>query len=284
MIIAALKGLIMADDAPTPEQMVPSLLHAVMWACMFGGVDALIAGKPAPVWVIAFAFSLSSHIIGIKWPQIKPIVSPRFASAVEQIASKRLYRYFIYAIAGLVSVGIVGISVYRYYHRNLTVNIPTVESAIAITGVTTHDDFLNGTTEPNGKRPMFNVWYFNRSESPVDATGAFGMHYLRNLPDDWRTNEGKYEDEGWAGIEVQKKYLGKERQTLLPKKMMLYTIFQTEDALPDLLQNITTDKGALYVMGFFIYQDSSGIHESDYCGYLWGDPRVFHPCMKHNTP
>jgi hypothetical protein len=124
MIVAALKGLVMADDVPTPEQMVPSLLHAVMWACMFGAVDAVIARKPWPVWVGALALSLTSHIVGIKWPQIKPRVGPRFASILERIASNRLYRraiYFAIAIALLVSIGTAG---YRYYHKSATVEVP----------------------------------------------------------------------------------------------------------------------------------------------------------------
>jgi hypothetical protein len=123
MIIAALKGLIVSDDAPTPEQMVPSLLHAVMWACMFGAVDAFIAGK----WIvgtIALAFSLISHNIGIKWPWIKPKISPHFASLVERIASNRLYRYAIYSAIAIVLFASIGAAIYRYYHKGAIAEVP----------------------------------------------------------------------------------------------------------------------------------------------------------------
>src|ERR1700733_7175947 len=118
MILAALKGLIMSDDAPTPEQMVPSLLHAVMWACMFGGVDAVIASKPWPIWTGAFTLSLVSHIVGIKWPQIKPKISPRFASLVERIAGNRLYRYAIYSGIVIALFASVAVAIYRHYHQS----------------------------------------------------------------------------------------------------------------------------------------------------------------------
>ena len=106
----------MSDDAPTPEQMVPSLLHTVTWACMFGGVDAVIASKPWPVWAGAFSLSLTSHIVGIRWPQIKPIVGTRFASALERIASNRLYRRSIYTVIAVELFATTGFRVYGYYH------------------------------------------------------------------------------------------------------------------------------------------------------------------------
>jgi hypothetical protein len=72
----------MADDAPTPEQMVPSLLHAVTWAFMFGFADALLLRKPWPVWTSAVGVSLGSHIVGTHWQTIKPWVGQGVASAI----------------------------------------------------------------------------------------------------------------------------------------------------------------------------------------------------------
>ena len=124
----------MADDVPSPEQMVPSLLHAVMWACMFGCVDAVIAGKPWFIWAGAFSLSLISHIVGIKWPQIKPNIGPHFASFVEGIASKVWYRRLIYAATVIAILASIGIRVYR--HSRLTGNpLHPVVTSVPISSV-----------------------------------------------------------------------------------------------------------------------------------------------------
>src|ERR1017187_3700701 len=116
MIIAALKGLIMADEAPTPEEMVPSFLHAFMWASAFGVVEE---ARSKHLWFAGglLIAAVTFHFVGIRWPQIKPKVGPRVASTVELIASNRLYLRAIYsgiAIALLVSIPL---TVYRHYHR-----------------------------------------------------------------------------------------------------------------------------------------------------------------------
>lgn len=117
MILARLKGLIMADDAPTPEQMVPSLLHAFMWASAFGVVEELRASR---LWSSGglLVAALTFHIVGIKWPQIKPYISPRFVSALERIANNRLYRWGIYALILSALLASAGIAIYRHYHRS----------------------------------------------------------------------------------------------------------------------------------------------------------------------
>lgn len=98
----------MADEPPSPEQMVPSLLQALTWACVFGAVDAAMAGRPWPVFVGAIVLGLASQIVGVNWPRIKPTLQPRLAGALERFARNRLYRWGIYsaiAIALLVSLG-----------------------------------------------------------------------------------------------------------------------------------------------------------------------------------
>src|SRR6266478_5978592 len=114
MIIAFLKGLIMADAAPTPEELVPSLLHAFMWASAFGAVEELRVGR---LWTSGglFVAALTFHIVGIYWPQIKPKISPRFALAVEWIASRRIYRQIIYSVSAVVFLASIGTAVYRHY-------------------------------------------------------------------------------------------------------------------------------------------------------------------------
>jgi hypothetical protein len=123
MILAALKGLIMADEAPTPEEFVPSLLHAFMWASAFGAVEELRAGR---LWTSGglLVTALTFHIVGIYWSQIKPKISPRFASAVERIASKRIYRQMIYSVIAIAFLVSIGTAVYRYYHKNVAVEVP----------------------------------------------------------------------------------------------------------------------------------------------------------------
>lgn len=60
----------MADELPTADDAVPSFLHALTWACVFAGVDAVFAGRWA--WSGGgFIAALVSHSIGIKWEHIK---------------------------------------------------------------------------------------------------------------------------------------------------------------------------------------------------------------------
>jgi len=69
-MISLLRGFVMAGDAPSAEDAVPSFLHALTWASLFACIDALVAGK----WIISGATLLAAlvfHVVGIKWPQIK---------------------------------------------------------------------------------------------------------------------------------------------------------------------------------------------------------------------
>jgi hypothetical protein len=119
MIAAAFKGLLMADEVPTPEEAVPSFLHAFMWACIFGAVDAVIAERRWYVWAGALGLSLASHIVGIYWSWIKSKTGPRFAARLEQIASnRRRYKWVIGIVIVIALLASIGIRVYRHYHTN----------------------------------------------------------------------------------------------------------------------------------------------------------------------
>jgi hypothetical protein len=123
MIITALKGLIMADDAPTPEEMVPSFLHAFMWASAFGAVEEFRSNR---LWSAGglLAAAVTFHIVGIKWPQIKPKIGPRFVSILERLAGNRLYRLAIYFAIAITFLASIGTGIYRYYHRSITTEVP----------------------------------------------------------------------------------------------------------------------------------------------------------------
>src|ERR1700676_3900080 len=122
MIVSALKGLLMADEVPTPEEGVPSFLHALMWACIFGAVDAIIAGKHWPMWAGALGLSLTCHIVGINWPSIKPKISPRVAAMLERVAGSRRYRWIV---VGFVIVMLAASLAYCYLYRNSNTEIAT---------------------------------------------------------------------------------------------------------------------------------------------------------------
>ena len=98
-MIAALKGFIMADAPPTPDEAVASFLHAIMWACVFGTVEAIIADKPWSVSITVGLTGLACHIVGIKWPNIKLKLGPRFARAFERVAGSAFVRGFALGLA-----------------------------------------------------------------------------------------------------------------------------------------------------------------------------------------
>lgn len=109
----------MADEAPTPEEMVPSFLHAFMWASAFGAVEELRSGRLWSSGGLLFAAGMF-HVVGVKWPIIKPNLGPRFAAFVERIAGNRWYRRSIYAVIAIVLLVSVGLAIYRQYHRGLS--------------------------------------------------------------------------------------------------------------------------------------------------------------------
>jgi hypothetical protein len=91
-----------------------------MWACIFGAVDTVIAGKHWPVWAGALALSLISLIVEKNWQQIKPTLCPRIASTVERIANRRVYRRVIYVVIVIALLTSVGIHIHHDYFGNVT--------------------------------------------------------------------------------------------------------------------------------------------------------------------
>src|SRR5437763_1733863 len=103
----------MADELPTSESAVPSLLQALTWATMFGCIDTLIAGKPWTLWGGLLAISVLSLAAGIKWSRIKAGLGPTIAGRVERIARNPLYRKLTVALV----LGYFVIAGLLYIHR-----------------------------------------------------------------------------------------------------------------------------------------------------------------------
>src|SRR6266852_4417238 len=101
----------MSDGPPTEDRAVSTILDYIALACIFGFVEQLLAGKywrSAAALVAAVIF----HVIGIKWPKIKPKISATVTTSVERIASNRLSRRVIYFAIAIVLLITVGVKVY----------------------------------------------------------------------------------------------------------------------------------------------------------------------------
>jgi len=108
----------MSDGPPTEDRAVSTFLDYVALACIFGCVEQFTSGK---YWTggVALAAALIFHISGIKWPNIKLITGPRFAAALEWVASGS--PYYRWAIGLVIAALVVSISIgaYRYLRRNI---------------------------------------------------------------------------------------------------------------------------------------------------------------------
>ena len=123
-MISLLDGFLMSDGPPTEDRAVSTFLDYVALACIFGFVDALIAGK----WLIslgALAAALAFHIFGIKWPQVKLKVGTRFAAGVDRIANDARFR------RGTVGVGVVLVVVGLFFGAMWFVRIHRLNEAKA---------------------------------------------------------------------------------------------------------------------------------------------------------
>jgi hypothetical protein len=115
-MILPLKGFFMSEGPPTGDRAVSTFLDYVALACIFGFVDALIAGK----WLIALVAlgaAVIFHIIGIKWAQIKLKVGTRFAAGVDRIAKDFRYRRIVYAAIAIILLVSIGVRIFRHYQN-----------------------------------------------------------------------------------------------------------------------------------------------------------------------
>ena len=140
----------MADDAPTPEEAVPSFLHAFMWASAFGVIEEFRAGRFWSSGGLLVA-SLSFHLVGINWPKIKPRISPKLASALEDLASKRVYRWAIYAVIAIALLVSIGLGIYRHYYPPGAQSPSPVRTS---TPATTEPSAQPSQTETSGSKAM----------------------------------------------------------------------------------------------------------------------------------
>jgi len=106
----------MAGEIPSGESSVFHFLD--IYALGFGleACGALFLRKSW--WWVALGVigSIFFHLLGTKWPRIKPRVSPRFASMMERIAANRFYRVAICSLIAVSFISSVGVGTYRHYH------------------------------------------------------------------------------------------------------------------------------------------------------------------------
>ena len=106
----------MSDGLPTEDRAVSTFLDYFALACIFGSVDALIAGK----WLIslgALAAAIIFHIVGIKWPEIKLKVGMRFAAGLGRVATNSRYRRGMLVL--LLIIGLFfGVMWFRRIHKH----------------------------------------------------------------------------------------------------------------------------------------------------------------------
>ena len=237
------------------------------------GAASLLQGVSLYWLIIIFLLALAPSLaISYYWRKHKTLNTPIKRNKKPKTDNRSPWRFVIAPVALLVLI--VG---------HFLPVVAVTGSPIKILSVVTHDDFLQERQEPNGKKPMFNVFYYNDGDRDVDSTASYALFYRYKLPDDWASNRGRYEDENWEILKAHADQFNSANEKLLSKQSKFFTIFQPPNNPPDILQKVATDQGALYVMVSISYHDFLGKHQSDYCGYIWGDPRVFHPCLRHNT-
>lgn len=77
---------LMAEGPPDRSKAVPAFFDYVALACIFGFVDALIAGRPWWVWLGALAAAVAFHLAGIHWTTIRSGLNHRLSDRVELLA------------------------------------------------------------------------------------------------------------------------------------------------------------------------------------------------------
>ena len=113
----------MAGEIPSGEG---SLFHFLdIYALGFGleACGALFLGKSWGWVALGVGGSIFFHLLGTKWPRIKPVIGPRVASTLERITSNRPYRRSIYVLMILATLASIGYRAYRHYYPSL-VNLP----------------------------------------------------------------------------------------------------------------------------------------------------------------
>jgi hypothetical protein len=115
MIPAALKGWLMSSEE---EKGVPAVLHALMWASMFGAVDAIVARK---YWtaVVVFLFGLACEAISGRWPDLRVRLGPSVALPVERVAGNRRYQKIARSLVLSMLIVGLGYAIYVHYSRAL---------------------------------------------------------------------------------------------------------------------------------------------------------------------
>ena len=107
----------MPDELPSGDKAVYVILEMIALGFILEAVPSFMRGDVWWRWVGALALGILFLVAGVKWPQIKQIAAAsRFASIVEGIASKPLYRRTVYAVIVLIIFVSTGFRGYRHYY------------------------------------------------------------------------------------------------------------------------------------------------------------------------
>ena len=162
MTPAAFKGFLMAE---LENQPVPSVLHALMWACMFGAVDAFIAGRIV-TGIISFILGIVCQLCSSKWEWTKAHLGSSVLP-LERIASKRSYRWIAGSILLIILLLGLVLSIYSRYSR-------------------THGQVTTETTKPGVSSPVAVPVSFRLGGEwdhiPIHIPVASDIHVLRIWP------------------------------------------------------------------------------------------------------
>jgi hypothetical protein len=110
-----LRDIFMSDEFPSGDKAVYIFLEMIALGFALGAVESLLRGDVWWKWSGALLMGVIFLIAGVKWPQVKAQVGPRFATLVERVAGDRLYRRVVYSAIAIVLLISVGFRIYRHY-------------------------------------------------------------------------------------------------------------------------------------------------------------------------
>lgn len=133
------------------------------------------------------------------------------------------------------------------------------------------------------RQPILNIHYYNSGAKTVKLRISSSAFFLPSLPVDWYGHREIYEDRFWDEVISVEQHGTGEPDEVAPTRPLFMTVYG-QPLTRDQVENIRDTKSVLYVMATFHYEDILGSHESDVCGYIFGDTRALHQCQKHNGP
>lgn len=103
------------------------------------------------------------------------------------------------------------------------------------------------------------------------------------IPSDWSQNKETYEDRQWDEMMSGLKFVKETTEIGPGMPLSLYTNSFIHQLTLDEAERVTKSKAVIYVMNVFSYEDIWGSHQTEVCGYLYGESNQFHLRHKHNS-